>query len=60
MYVYSYSGEGVCRVTDDGEDVCRQWKGVYKQLSGSAHLCVQVVFHLEWSCNRQRECAVSV
>ena len=32
MYVYSYSGEGVCRVTDDGEDVCRQWKGVYKQL----------------------------
>ena len=61
MHVYSYNGEGVCRVTDDGEDVCRQWKGVHKQLSGSAHLrCVQVAFHLEWSCNRQRECAVSV
>ena len=62
MYVYSYSGEGVCRVADDGEDLCRQWKGVYKQLSGnaSAHPCVQVIFHLEWSCNRQRECAVSV
>ena len=25
-----------------------------------AYLCVQVVFHLEWSCNRQGECAVSV
>jgi hypothetical protein len=24
------------------------------------YLCVQVVFHLEWSCNRQGECAVSV
>ena len=41
----------VCRVIDNREDVCRQWKGVCKQLSGSAHLCVQVVFHLEWSCN---------
>ena len=25
-----------------------------------AYLRVQVAFHLEWSCNRQGECAVSV
>ena len=29
-------------------------------VKGGAYLCVQVVFHLEWSCNRQGECAVSV
>ena len=29
-------------------------------VKGGAYLCVQVVFHLEWSCNRQSECAVSV
>ena len=45
-------------MTDDGEDVCRQ--KVCANSERGAHLCVQVVFHLEWSCNRQGECAVSV
>ena len=52
------SGEAMCIVTDDEEDVCRPrgGQGVQTTFGKCTPVCAgsEVVFHLRWPRNRQR------